>query len=88
MLTFKGMTMKKEDKVTDKNTKLAIALLKKAKQLKRVTILTALLGGTGCTGLGARAEIYRIDDRSEQTASKHIPLKCLFINCAESGGEK
>ena len=40
---------------------------------------------TGCSGLEARAGIYKVDTRStqEMTATSHPqPLKCWFVDCA------
>lgn len=51
-------------------------------------VLAALvsLNLTGCSGLGIRAEMYRIDDRQEQTSTKATPLKCLFTDCSARSG--
>ena len=45
--------------------------------------LVIVFGGllTGCSGIGASAEIYRIDERQAQNSTKALPLKCLFVEC-------
>lgn len=47
-----------------------------------IILLMLAIGMTGCSGLGVRAEMYRIDEMksSEQTYNK--PLKCLFVDCS------
>lgn len=40
---------------------------------------------SGCSGfeLGAKAGLYRVDERSEsqRTYRKSVPLKCYFVDC-------
>jgi hypothetical protein len=44
---------------------------------------------TGCSGieLGGKVGLYAVDERREvqETASKSMPLKCRFVNCAGEG---
>lgn len=44
---------------------------------------------SGCSGLelGGKLGLYAVDERREvqETASKHLPLKCRFVNCAGEG---
>lgn len=50
-------------------------------------VLAALcsLNLTGCSGIGVSAELYRIDERSDQTTTKQVPFKCLFVSCSGEG---
>jgi hypothetical protein len=57
-----------------------------------ISMLTALgvaMFGTGCAGIGASANIYRIDEHQEshKTYRNAIPLKCYFVNCAPEADE-
>lgn len=55
-------------------------------------ILLGLLGLvlsclSACTGMeiGAKAGIYRVDERQESQRTHNVPLKCyLWANCAET----
>lgn len=38
---------------------------------------------TGCSGLGVKTELYRIDERQESQSTKMVPFRCLFVNCEE-----
>ena len=58
---------------------------------REISNLSAFLVGllivgylTGCTGLGVRAEMYRIDQTqsSSRTFRKPMPIKCYFIDCS------
>lgn len=40
---------------------------------------------TGCTGVGLRAEAYRIDNREEHSDASQMPLRCFFYDC--NGGK-
>ena len=61
--------------------------------MKSVTYLAYIAGVIavaanciGCTGIefGAKAGIYRVDERQESQRTHNIPLKCyLWANCAE-----
>lgn len=44
-------------------------------------ILTLLSGLMGCSGIGARAEVYRIDEQSQSSETHQVPLRCLFVDC-------
>lgn len=59
--------------------------MKKTIQIVVAVIMTVT--GCGCTGMevGARAGIYRVDERYEsQKTNIHnkVPLKCYFVDCA------
>lgn len=46
-------------------------------------VLVLLSSLAGCSGVGIKGEIYRIDDRKESSSTGAMPLKCLFTECPE-----
>lgn len=52
-----------------------------AKALLRRILFLIAISQSACTGVGGRVELYRIDDRQENTTASYKPVKCLFINC-------
>lgn len=47
-------------------------------------VLILLSSLTGCSGMGIKGEVYRIDDRRESSSTDAMPLKCLFTECREA----
>lgn len=76
-----------------RNEKIAVALIKKAIELRRVGILCLIaLSMTACSGVGVKWEAYRIDEISGSHRTYPKPVKCLFVSCPEfettkTGGE-
>lgn len=67
-----------------KNEKIAIALIKKALELKRVGILCLLaISMSACSGVGVKWEAYRIDEISGSQRTYPKPIKCLFVSCPD-----
>lgn len=76
-----------------KNEKIAIALLKKAMELRRAGLLCLIALSMGaCAGFGVKMEGYRIDEIQHSQRTYKQPLKCLFTSCesleTENTGEK
>jgi hypothetical protein len=51
-----------------------------------IVALVMTVTGCGCTGLeiGARAGLYRVDERYESqktNVNNRVPLKCYFVDC-------
>lgn len=72
---------------------LALALLRKAWELKKAVALIAVMGTmSACAGFGVKMEGYRIDSIEHSQHTYKQPLKCLFTECrqveSESTGEK
>lgn len=47
-----------------------------------IILLMLAIGLTGCSGLGVRAEMYRIDEMQSSERTFNKPLKCLFTDCS------
>jgi hypothetical protein len=71
---------------TDYYSRLVAASL--LKKVKLAVIGALFLSCISCTGLGIKAEMYRIDERKESISATHKPLKCLFIPCDDAQGGK
>lgn len=52
--------------------------------MKRViSLLIVVATLSGCSGIGFKTELYRIDERQEssRTHRKPMGLRCLFVDC-------
>jgi uncharacterized lipoprotein YmbA len=49
----------------------------------KIALLVVVVTLSACSGLGVKAELYRIDERQEssRTHRKPMGLKCLFVDC-------
>jgi hypothetical protein len=67
--------------LADANVKF-ISMLAKRRVVKLAAVL-ALVLTSGCSGIGFKTEVYRIDERQEssRTHRKPMGLKCLFLDC-------
>lgn len=48
-----------------------------------ISVLAVVVTLSGCSGVGFKTEIYRIDERQEssRTHRKPMGLRCLFVDC-------
>lgn len=49
----------------------------------KYVLLAVIATLSACSGLGVKAELYRIDERQEssRTHRKPMGLRCLFVDC-------
>lgn len=61
------------------------------RQLKTVIFAALALLVSGCSGIeiGGKAWIMKVDEaQSSQRTNAQPPLKCLFVNCAQTNVEE